>query len=259
MKKVLIASIIILGFGATQALVPASQAQDTVSKTTTEKTEKDWFGKLNMQIDLAQAKVAALRAKIALEVEKSPERAKQALEDAEAGYVKARDAAVKTMSESKAAKQAEKLIDDTIAAKDAVANAPADAKKKIDELVKSTEDQIEEYGQAVLDSDEAQLLQKRYAQLEAEAALLKAKAAEKVDDTGKLATSYLDEAKNWYAKAKDNATEKWHQKLADLSTGIDDAKEVVTHKRGQAADVITNLAEQAADLVRGAKSEEPTK
>lgn len=254
MKKTLIASIIVLGFSATQALVPASQAQDTVNKTTVEKTEKDWFDTLNMRIDLAQAKVAALRAKVALEVEKSNDRAKQALEEAEAGYVKARDAA-----KSKVSKEVGKLVDDANAAKEAVVNAPAEAKKRIDELVKNTEERLQEYGQVVLDTNEAKLLKKRYAQLEAEAALLKAKVAEKVDDTGKLATSYLDEAKNWYSKAKDNASEKWHQELADLSAGIDDAKKAVTHKRGQAADAITDLAERAADLVRGAKSEKPTK
>jgi hypothetical protein len=253
LKYSLIALIIIAGFGATQTFVSASYAQETVIEATDKKIEKDWLDTLNMRVDLAQARVAALRAKVALEIENSNARANQALDEAEAGYVRARD-----NDKSKISEEVKKLVDDTIAAKDSVTNAPADTQKKIDELVEHTEEQLKKFDPVALDTDEAKLLKKRYAQLEAEAALLKAKIAEEVDDSGKLATSYLDEAKNWYAKAKNSALDNLHEELVDLSAGIDDAKKAVTHKRGRAADAITALAERAADLVRGEELEKPT-
>ncbi len=268
MKKTLITSIVLLGFGAGQLLAPAAYAQETNTnaaktqnpetaappKLSTVKTEKDWFDILNMRIDLGQARVAVLRAKVALEIEKSNDRAKQALDDAEAGYMRAKDAA-----KSKASKDFGKLVDNIITAKNAVTKAPEEAKKKIDELLEQTEDSLQGYGQVALNTDEAKLLKKRYAQLEAEAALLKAKIAEKVDNTGKQANSYLDEAKNWYAKAKSNSTKEWHKELEELSRDIDNTKKVIAEKRNQAADAITNLADRAANLVRAAKSEKPTK
>jgi YesN/AraC family two-component response regulator len=249
MKKIFITSIIVLGIGATQAIVPVLHAEEPAAKSTNEETEKDWLDTLNMRIGLAQAKVATLRAKVALGIEKSNDRAKQDLDDAEAWYARAKDAA-----KSKASKEIGELVDNTIAAKNAITDAPDKAKKKIDELVEQTEDSLEEYGQVTLNTDEAKLLKKRYALLEVEAALLKARIAEKADDTGKLTTSYLDEAKNWYAKAKSNTSKKWHQELADLSADIDDAKKTLIHKRDQAADAITDLAERASELVRGTNS-----
>ncbi len=260
MSKIFITSIIVLAIGAAQAFTPAlhaeesSYAEKSSAEATDERTEKDWLDMLNMRIDLAQAKVATLRAKVALDIEKSNDRAKQALDDAEAGYARAKGAA-----KSKVSKEIGKLVDNTIAAKNAVTNAPEKAKKKIDELVEQTEDSLQGYSQVALNTDEAKILKKRYAQLEAEAALLKARIAEKADNTGKLTTSYLDEAKNWYAKAKSNTSKKWHQELADLSADIDDAKKTVIHKRDQAADAITDLAERASELVRGSKSEKSTK
>lgn len=252
MKKALITSIMLLGLGIGQIFVPVSYAQE--AKISVEKSEKDWFESLNLRIDLAQAKVATLRAKIALELENSSKQAEQALDEAQAAYEKARDAASSNVS-----KEIDKLVADTIAARESVANAPAEAKKRIDELVKHTDERLQDYAQVILDSDEAKLLKQRYAQLEAEAALLKAKLAEKADDTGKQAVSYLDEAKNWYSTAKANAANKWQQTLGELSTGIDEAKEMIKNQREKASDAITDLADRASAIVRGDRSDKPTK
>ena len=253
MKKTIAISAIILGLGAGQALVPVTMAQAQTAPTTT-KADQGWQEKLNVQIDLAQAKVAALRAQIALEIEKSPERAKQALDDSLAALTKAKDNATDA-----AGKRIDALRADVKVAQDAIVSAPAKARKKVNDAVEATEDRIAEYGQIVADTDEAKVLKRRYAQLQAQAALMKAQLAEKADQTGEKAQSYLDKAKAWYGNAKANASKKWHDTLSASSDRIDAAKRTLRDKRDQAGEAISNLAIKAADLVQGDKAEQPAK
>lgn len=254
MKKTLAISAIILGLGAGQALVPVTVANATQTAPATTQTDQGWLDKLNTRIDLAQAKVAVLRAQIALEIEKSPERAKQALDDSMAALTKAKDNATEA-----AGKRIDALREDVRAAQDAIVSAPATARKKVNDAVEATEDRIREYGQVVADTDEAKVLKRRYAQLQAQAALMKAQLAEKADQTGEQAQSYLDKAKSWYTDAKANASKKWHDTLTATTDRIDAAKKTIRDKRHQAGEAISNLAKKAADLVRGDKAGEPAK
>jgi len=248
MRRALIATILLLGLGVGQALVPVATVQAAETAASTTKGEQDWLAKLNTKIDLAQAKVAVLRAKIALEIEKSPERAKRALDDAEARLLEAKEEASAEVS-----KRIDSLLKDVRAARAAVTGAPATARQNVNELVENIEERIQGHGKTVLETDEAKLLKKRYAQLEAQAALLKAQLAEKADKTGKQAISYLDKAKAWYAEAKANASKKWHDTLTATSDRIDAAKETVQNRREKAGEAIVDLAKRAADLVRGEK------
>ena len=54
------------------------------------------------------------------------------------------------------------------------------------------------YGKTIQESEEVKLLKKRYGQLEAEAALLKANLAAKSDAAGEQVAAYLDESSAWY-------------------------------------------------------------
>jgi hypothetical protein len=124
------------------------------------------------RIALVQARAAALKARIALEIEQSPEKARQALEDAQ-GYL----AEAKASASKRTADGIVQLERDARAAKQAVTKGMNVAKEKTNALVVHTEGQLQAYGKQVTESEEAVLLRKRYAELEAQAALLKAQLA----------------------------------------------------------------------------------
>ena len=200
---------------------------------------------------LAQAKAAALEARIALEIDKSPERAQQALQDAE-NYLQQ----AKANTSKATAEQIAQLQNQAQAAQQAVREEADKAKSHISTLVMSTEEHIQTYGETVQESEEAKLLKKRYGQLEAKAALLKANLAAKTDTTGKQAAAYLNESRAWYDSLKSQASQRWHKELTDMSAHIDEAKQAVERKDKQARTRLAELLERAAAML---KDEEPAK
>jgi hypothetical protein len=74
-----------------------------------------------------------------------------------------------------------------------------EAKAKLDTLIAHTEERLQTYGTRIREGEEVGLLKKRYAELEARAALLKARLAAEKEATYDQAQAYLDEAKIWYA------------------------------------------------------------
>ena len=248
MKKSLIATTMLIGLGVGLALAPVSTVYAQETSASTEAAQQNWLDALNTRVDLAQAKAALLRAQIALEIEQSPERAQQALDDAQTWVTKAKDRAV-----AGAKTQMQMMSDDITTARDTVAEMPDEARAKIEALTVTTEARLLEYKQVILDTDEAKLLQMRYAQAEAHAALLQAQLAEKVDATGALATAYLDKAQALYQSTKEGASQGWQAGVGEISTDIDAAKSLIADKRDQAATAITSLAERAASFVRGAQ------
>lgn len=241
MKKTLIATTMLIGLSAGITLAPASAVYAQETSASTEAVQQNWLDALNTRVDLAQAKAALLRAQIALEIEQSPERAQQALDDAQAWVSNAKDRAT-----TGAKAQMQVMSDDITGARDAIAEMPGEARAKIEALTVTTEARLLEFKQVILDTDEAKLLQTRYAQAEAHAALLQAQLAEKSDATGALATAYLDKAQALYLSAKEGATE-------GLEVGIVSAKQIISEKRDQAGAALANLAERAAEAVRGAQ------
>lgn len=248
MKKTLIATTMLIGLSTGFALAPASTVFAQETSASTEAAQQNWLDALNARVDLAQAKAALLRAQIALEIEQSPERAQQALDDAAAWVTKAKE---KTVAGTKA--QMQVMSDDIKSVRDTVAGMPDEARAKIEALTVTTEARLLEYKQALLDTDEAKSLQMRYAQTEAHAALLQAQLAEKVDATGALAAAYLDKAQALYQGTKEGATKGVQTGLSELSADIDAAKLLIVEKRDQAGTAITDLAERAADFMRGAQ------
>ncbi len=248
MKRTLIATTMLVGVSAGFALAPATSVYAQETSASTEVVQQNWLDALNTRIDLAQAKTALLRAQVALEIEQSPERAQQALDDAQAWVSKAKESAA---SGTEALLQA--MSDDITSARAAIAEVPDEARAKMEALTVTLEARLLEYQQIILDTEEAKLLQMRYAQAEAHAALLQAQLAEKLDDTGELAAAYLDKAQAFYQGTLEGAAEGWQAGLTEISTDIDAAKRLIAEERDQAATAITNLAERAARFVRGSQ------
>lgn len=193
---------------------------------------------------LVQAQAAALKARIALEIEQSPEKAGQALEDAQGYLAKAKASTSKRTAEGIA-----QLELDAQAAKQAVTKDMNVAKEKTNTLVVHTEEQLKAYGKQVTESEEAVLLRKRYAELEAQAALLKAQLAASADATREQAQSYLDEAKAWYARAQSQAKETARLELQKMQKRIDDTKVALKEGEKQAGKKLSDLLKWAAERV----------
>ena len=195
---------------------------------------------------LAQTKAALLKAKIALEIDKAPEKAKQALINAEKYLADARASA-----SQRAAQEIAKLQNEIRETKKALTGNVGGAKEKLDALIAHTEERLQAYGTRIRESEEVGLLRKRYAQLEAQAALLKARLAAEKETTYDQAQAYLDEAKAWYARAKEEAGEEVSQKIADIEKHIDETKVALKKKAKEARQNMANLLNRAADIVKG--------
>ena len=200
---------------------------------------------------LVQAKAAALKARIALEIDKSPERAQQALQDASEYLQQAKVSAGEATAE-----QIAQLQDKVQAADQAVREQADKANSRISALVMSTEERIQAYGKTIQESEEAKLLKKRYGQLEAKAALLKANLAAKSDAAGEQVAAYLDESSAWYDGLKAQASQRWRKELTDMSSRIDETKQAVERKDKQARAKLAELLVRAAAML---KDEEPAK
>lgn len=86
--------------------------------------------------------------------------------------------------------------------------------------------------------------------LEAQAALLKAWFAAEKEATYDQAQAYLDEAKAWYARIKEEAGEEVSQKIADIEKHIDETKVALKKKAKESRRKIADLLNQAADIVK---------
>jgi len=194
---------------------------------------------------LAQAKAATLKARIALEIEESPEKAQEALKMAENALQHAKE----TASKAKVAQIAE-LQKQSHAVQQLIRENSEEAKLRISILVTATEERIGAYEKSFQESDETKLLKKRYTQLEAQAALLKAHLAMKTDATGEQAAAYLDESKASYESLKLEASNRSEKELAKMSADIEEVKQAVQRKDKQARAKLAELLEQAAEMVK---------
>jgi len=194
---------------------------------------------------LVQAKAAALNARVALEVEQSPEKAEQALKEVGSALQQAKKNASTVTVGSIA-----KLQTQAQATQEAVGEQVGTIKTDIRALVVAIDAHIAAYEKRLQDSDEVKRLKNRYAHLEAQAALLKASLATKADATGGQATAYLSESKAWYENVKIDASSRAEQELAEMSLRIEEAKQAVARKDKQARAKLSALLEQAAEMVK---------
>ena len=230
------------------ALVDRSEAALNTAIAETQTKAAALKKETSIRIALAQANAAQLKAKIALEIDNAPEKAKQALINAEKYLADAGASASK-----RAAQEIAKLQSQTRETRGAITDNVKEAKGKLDALISHTEERLQAYGTIVRESEEMGLLRKRYAQLEAHASLLKARLATEKEATYEQAHYYLDEAKVWYVRAKEEAGKEVSQKIADIEKHIDETKVALKKKAKEARQEIANLLNRAADIVKKEK------
>lgn len=111
-------------------------------------------------------------------------------------------------------------------------------------------------------SEEFALLKKRYAQLQAQAAILRANLAARYGGRYEEIKEHLDEAKNWYNQSRtksetgvDQAEQKRSQ--LQLEESLREAGEALGKKERQLRNILSNLLRTAAELLR--EKEPPAK
>lgn len=117
----------------------------------------------------------------------------------------------------------------------------------------STKTAIDSAVNAIKDSDEVGLLKKRYAQLQAQLAIVRANMAARYGGRNMEVQDYLDEAKHWYDKARPQAESMAAQvgeKRSQLEDQLGEAGTSLARKERQIKQTLRQLLLTAADLFK---------
>ncbi|UBF27752.1 histidine kinase [Kovacikia minuta CCNUW1] len=115
------------------------------------------------------------------------------------------------------------------------------------------QEQIETAIATLQDSEEVALLKKRYAQLQAQIAIVRANLAANSGTYYDRARSHLEDAKNWYSKARPKAEEAKHQAdqtFEQVQQKIGDAGTALAQRERHVRRRLSELLYYAAELVR---------
>lgn len=129
--------------------------------------------------------------------------------------------------------------------------APADMKASIESAIRSFKD-----------SEEAAILRKRYAQLQAQAAILRANLAARYGGRFEEVEDHLDEAKGWYdrtrAKAETEGITPTDQKRTQVEERFGEAGTAVARKERKVRRVLSDLLQAIADNLREKEPKQPS-
>ncbi|MBV8887817.1 MAG: histidine kinase [Chroococcidiopsidaceae cyanobacterium CP_BM_RX_35] len=119
---------------------------------------------------------------------------------------------------------------------------------------------IESAVNVLKDSEEVGLMRKRYAQLQAQAAILRANLAARYGGRYEEVKEHLDDAKTWYDQTRPKAeavVDQIDQKRSLLDERLGDAGVAIAKKERRIRQVLSDLLQAAAELVR--EKEPPSK
>ncbi len=122
----------------------------------------------------------------------------------------------------------------------------ANHSEEIKDTIKSAIDNIS-------NSEEAELLQKRYAQLKAQLAVVQANLANRYGERYEDVKQYLDDAKNWYEKAKEDPevfTEPVKQKRIEFEEKLGTAGKAIAQKEHTIKKLLKELWREIIDVFR---------
>ena len=128
----------------------------------------------------------------------------------------------------------------------------------LDDVIEVGKDKTEEIKSAVnsavhniKDSEEVALMKKRYAQLQAQLAIVKANLAERYGDSYENVKQYLDEANSWYEEAKKNPekfTSQVEDKRREFETKLGEAGTAVAKKEQKVKQFLRELWKSLNDM-----------
>ena len=106
-------------------------------------------------------------------------------------------------------------------------------------------------------SEEVALLQKRYAQLKAQSAIIQANLASRYGESYGNVNQYLNEAKTWYEKAKDNPevfTGKIEEKQQEFEQKLGETGTAIAKRERQVKQLLKELWKSISEVFRDHKS-----
>ncbi|MBW4580888.1 MAG: histidine kinase [Tildeniella nuda ZEHNDER 1965/U140] len=112
---------------------------------------------------------------------------------------------------------------------------------------------VEEAIATAQNSEEASLLKKRYAQLQAQAAILRATLAARSESYYGQAQEHLDDAKHWYSQARPKAEAvkgQADQKFAQLEQQIGEAGAALARREHKVRNLLSALLHKASETIK---------
>lgn len=110
--------------------------------------------------------------------------------------------------------------------------------------------------ESVKNSEEVALLRKRYAQLKAQLAIVQANLAERYGDSRETVEKYLDEAKTWYERVKEDPdllAEQVSHKRQEFESKLGEAGGAIARREGKIKQVLRELWHSVVELFRDEK------
>lgn len=252
MRNVIIVVIVVIAIvvGGLVIWNPLSQVKELVNKIE-KKVDPDsfqnWKEVTTDKIKLAEVKIALLKAKVAMEIMQSPQTAEKEL-----------DSAMYLLSDVKS--DLKKIRHDQIEivrqkigkAKESIKKKSIDASENISEAIEETEALIKEYDSKMknVKKEGEEQLNDHYVNLQAQAALLKARLAAKSKDTYDQAYRNLEEAKKWYRHNNNEALKKLDSTNQKMIEKINEAQEYLKEKKDEAGVLISDILLKASELVK---------
>lgn len=133
---------------------------------------------------------------------------------------------------------------------DAAQEGPANLREQIEAAIANAQN-----------SEEVSLLKRRYAQLQAQAAILQAALAARTETYYDRAREHLEDAKQWYSQSRpklEATKEQADQRITQLEERIGEAGVALARREKQVRQLLSELLHRAAEVVRESETEKPT-
>ncbi|MBE9481626.1 MAG: hypothetical protein IMY69_08025 [Bacteroidetes bacterium] len=184
---------------------------------------------LDNQVDMMRINIVLLKAKLAIQIEKSQYNAEQELDKA-LMYI--------SDAKSKVGKSSNKILNElkqlVIKAKESVIKGSSEAKDDIDASIFKTESMIKN----------------TKSEINVEATLLKARLAAVSENTYDSAYKYLEEAKRWYKHNNYRALKTMDSTSQEMIKKINEAQKYLKEKKDEAGVLISDILLKASELVK---------
>jgi hypothetical protein len=184
---------------------------------------------LDNQVDMIRINIVLLKAKLAIQIEKSQYNAEQELDKA-LMYI--------SDAKSKVGKSSNKILNElkqlVIKAKESVIKGSSEAKDDIDASIFKTESMIKN----------------TKSEINVEATLLKARLAAVSENTYDSAYNNLEAAKRWYKHNNYQASKKLDSATVEMIEKINEAQEYLKEKKDEAGVLISDILSKASELLK---------
>lgn len=134
-----------------------------------------------------------------------------------------------------------------------VENSLAGIREAGEEAPANIQAQIDEAIDAIKNSEEVFLLKRRYAQLQAQAAILRANLAAQSETYYDRAREHLEDAKGWYSQARpkaEQAKDQADEQFAQLDAKLGEAGTALAQRERRVRQILSDLLHRAAEVLK---------